>query len=181
MLRIVKIELMCCVVLLLFECYSMESTFNRTVIENATDKQHLFERLQAISGKEDKSLAHWYLTLYGDHVLEGEERRRIFNSINPLNRDKITATAAYVVKALFGQAKRKLYEVNMFDECIRVAELLLSDTPQLASGRAMNNIGDILQEARHIRQVRNDVAHNIAELRKQGSNQAIGLAAIETQ
>ena len=66
----------------------------------------------------------------------------------------------------------------MFDECIRVAELLLSDTPQLASGRAMNNIGDILQEARHIRQVRNDVAHNIAELRKQGSNQAIGLAAV---
>lgn len=175
MLRIVKIELMCCA-LFLFECYSMESTFNRTVTENAIDKQQLFERLQTIPGEEDRSLANVYLTLYGDHALEGEERRKIFNSIVPFRRDKITATAAYVVKALFGQAKRELYEVNMLDECIRVAALLLSDVPQLASVRPMNNIEDILQAARRMRQARNDVVHSIKR-RQQGDHQAIGLDA----
>lgn len=178
LMKIVKMVLSCCT-LFLFECYSVVPAFNRVVTENAADRQHLFERLQAIPEGEDKSLADGYLALYGDHALTGEGRKRIFNSIVPFSRDKITAAAAYVVKALFGQAKRELYEVNKLDECIRVGELLLSDVPQLASGRPMSNIGDILQAARHIRQTRNDIAHNILELRQQERfHQTTGLAAV---
>ena len=178
MLRIVKIELVCCA-FFIFECHSMNQMFSRTITEHAINKQYLFDRLQAIHDGEDGSLASEYLTLYGDHVLEGEERRRTFSSIVPFERNKIIAAATYVVKALFGQAKKELYGVDMLNECVRVAELLLSDAPQLASDRPMNNIGDMLQAARHMLQARNNVADEIKRIQHDAVEQpqVVGFAA----
>ena len=176
MLKIVKIKLMCCM-LFVFKCYAMESTFNRIVTENAINKKCLFERLRTVPEGEDKSLANGYLALYGEQALNGEERKKTLNSIPPFKRDKITSTAAYVVKALFGQTKRELYEVDMLGECIRVAELLLLDVPQLTSSRPMDNIGDILQASRQMLQTRNNVIYNIMKLQER-SHQSIGLAAV---
>ncbi len=57
-----------------------------------------------------------------------------------------------MVKSLFSKAKREVYKIDNLDECIRAAILVLEDAPQFTSAVPMDNIGNILQEAKRIRQ-----------------------------
>lgn len=166
MLKVTKIILMG-YILFLSECYSMMPAFVHTITENATDKGTLFANLRAIPNGEEKELADEYIALYGDNELIGEARKYVLTSIVPSKKNKITGAAAYVVKVLFGQAKKEIYEIDTLDECIRVATLLLADVPQLASGRPMDNIGNMLQAARRMRQERLDADRLLYNLQHQ--------------
>ncbi len=163
MLKIIKI-MSIWYMLLFFESYSMIPEFNSVVTENATNKQHLFERLKAISVEDSKNLAKEYIALYGDNELTGEDRKKTLATIDPLRKNMLAGAAAYVVKSLFSQAKMEIYEMDTLSECIRVANLLLKDAPQLVSNRSIDNIANILQAATYMLQERKAIKDNIGKL-----------------